>query len=393
VLLSPPPATLQDGKKNAPRSSGKSSRGANHSPTLQAPEMANNKIAQTQTPTSGSSPSGRAAPTFNTSGLFHHGAPAGGSALAKRARRRAISVALSLQLADVTPDERQRRAYLRTVKNCCNTMIQTPAGQITTMYCSHRWCLVCSSIRTARAITSYSPEIGKWKNSQLVTLTIPNVSLTALRGAVKDMLREYYRITQWLQRRHGKARVKMLRSLEVTFSSSRGDAHPHFHILVEGAQVAQDLLSRWLVKFPKANILGQDIRPARAGAEIELLKYAVGLSTDKKGIDGRRQVVPPEALDAIFRAIKGVRLLGAVGFHAAVADDAAPVTDAPVTDGDEPLQVEGATISPVPSEGRTIIWRWSQENRNWLDFETGQFLTDYEPSRHVREFLQQLEGG
>jgi hypothetical protein len=353
--------------------------------------MATPKIASTTGPTSGSAPSGVSRSPFNTSEDFHRaGAPAA-APLVKRARRRAISVALALQLADVTPDERQRRAYLRTVKNCCQTMIQTPAGQITTMYCGHRWCLTCSAIRTARAITSYSPEIGKWKNSQLVTLTIPNVSLTALRGAVKDMLREYYRITQWLQRRHGKKNVKMLRSLEVTFSSSRGDAHPHFHILVEGAQVAQDLLSRWLVKFPKANILGQDIRPARAGAEIELLKYAVALSTDKKGIDGRRQVVPPEALDAIFRAIKGVRLLGAVGFVAAVADDAAPVVDD--ADGDEAIQVEGATISPVPSNGRTIIWRWVQESRNWLDFETGQFLTDYEPSRHVREFLAQLEGG
>jgi hypothetical protein len=246
---------------------------------------------------------------------------------------------------------------------------------------------VCAGIRSATAIDRYAPEVTGWGAKYMVTLTIPNCRLDDLRTRVKGMLTEFSRVTQWLQRKHGRPAVKVLRSLEVTFNQTRYDAHPHFHCLVEGEQVARDMVERWLHRHPEASAAAQDVRAASNTAVLEVFKYAVGLSVDKRGADGTRAPVPAPALDGIYRALRGVRLLGAVGFSALLPEDE-PMEDAEMEDG--ALTPEGETISPVKSD-KAIVWEWSQEAMDWVNPETGELLTGYKPSKRVIDFIKKLE--
>jgi hypothetical protein len=354
------------------------------------------KIAPRPAATSSGSPSGRVhtlgystqAPPSGASQPDASGSPRGLSPLEKRARKKAITVSLANRLAAVTPCPVARRGYERS-RSCCAVMVQGPTGKVITSYCKARFCLVCSSIRSADKIHRYGPELRGWSDKQMVTLSIRNVPATGLRAAVKGMLKEFAVITQWLKRRHGDA-VKMLRSVEVTYNAQRDDVHPHIHIIVAGADIARDLRDRWLFKFPSASIKGQDIRPCFGERpEIELLKYSVNLSVDKKSLDGKRSPVPAEVLDLIYRELRSIRLIGAIGFVS--AREAEPEQDTDT--GEDAVTPSGDTISPVEAEGRTIIWTWSQPDRDWICEDTGQLLTGYVPSRRIADFIIALEAG
>lgn len=97
----------------------------------------------------------------------------------------------------------------------------------------------------ARAIVRYTPETPRWKEPQLITLTVPNVSAEALAGSIGDMLHDLVAIGRAI-RRTDRLPLRALRKLECTCTPDRDGYHPHFHMVVEGLPTAQAMLRCWL---------------------------------------------------------------------------------------------------------------------------------------------------
>ncbi len=240
--------------------------------------------------------------------------------LQKRARSKFFSVPLATSLAELRgPLE---KSYRNTIY-CAHRLVQEGdqlradvaggAGG----YCGNRWCLVCSRVRIARAITRYAPAIEGWRG-YMVTLTIPNVGAAELPGAIEGMHRAFTAAKRAIKRTD-RITFRALRKLECTHNQVRGDFHPHFHVIVDGEAGARALVRRWLEAYPEAVAAAQDVRPCGAGSAKELFKYFTKLVTkvQTKGGAVISRVTPPEALDVIFRAMRG-RRVGApqTGMHA-----------------------------------------------------------------------------
>jgi hypothetical protein len=241
-------------------------------------------------------------------------------------------------------------------------------------YCGNRWCLVCSRVRIARAITRYAPAIEGWRG-YMVTLTIPNVGAAELPGAIEGMHRAFTAAKRAIKRTD-RITFRALRKLECTHNQVRGDFHPHFHVIVDGEAGARALVRRWLEAYPEAVAAAQDVRPCGAGSAKELFKYFTKLVTkvQTKGGAVISRVTPPEALDVIFRAMRGRRVWQPVGFKAP-----------PATDEDAPIGTDGDTEAPE-YRARTV-WTWEQGATDWVDRGTGECLTGYKPAEGFRRFV------
>jgi hypothetical protein len=181
-----------------------------------------------------------------------------------------------------------------------------------------------------------------------------------------------------LKRNH---EVQAIRATEVTYSEERGDFHPHMHVAVRGAAVANALIAEWLERWPNARRVAQDARQASEGAVSELFKYATKLASDKRNADGSRGVVPARALDVIFTALRSLRLWQPVGVRAA-DDDAA--------NDDAEMQTDTGTPA-ITRITESIVWQWNQRARDWVDYSTGECLTCYAPGPAVSALLDLLE--
>jgi hypothetical protein len=290
-------------------------------------------------------------------------------------------------LARVSKDGGMTRAYWRTAQRC-GAVIDQDGGKLRQYWCGARWCPSCNAIRTARAWAAYGPEVDGWAPSAryLVTLTVPNVELEELRETVQAMHRHFAGITKALKWAHGD--VRMIRATECTYSEKqaglgRPAGHPHIHCLVHGKAVAHDLVARWLKRWPSATRKAQHVKLADRGATAELFKYAAKLASDKRDDDGTRRLTPPWALDAMFTALRGLRLWQAVGIRSATADmDADDDTTALRHD-------LGTPAVSRPSE--SVAWTWCPSLTDWVDLMTGECLSDYAPGRATRPFLAKLD--
>lgn len=291
----------------------------------------------------------------------------------KRARRKAVSQPLASALFRVTKSRQMKKAYRRTMETCGQQMTQSD-GTINTNYCGYRWCLICSSIRTARAISAYGAEVQEWESKYLVTLTIPNCSSYLLRPTIKRMTKWFRRSYQALQRKHGK--IQLVRSTEITYSQVRDDFHPHFHVIVKDWEVAHDLVKHWL-KRTNGHNSAQDIRKADNKSVLEVFKYATKLATDTK-TNGKRNPVPAPILDEIFSSIRGLRLLAAVGMKSRLQDEL------------DELELQSGTPAFV-RVNEFVNYEWFQEMRDWVDLETGELLSHYEPTPRADDWIKRME--
>ena len=103
-------------------------------------------------------------------------------------------------------------------------------------FCKDRLCTTCqwrksmrqyhTSLELAREALRRHPTI----RFVFLTLTIPNVSLRGLSGAIDCLFESWQRLTQ---RKEVKSVVKgYLRALEVTYNHERDDWHPHIHAVL-----------------------------------------------------------------------------------------------------------------------------------------------------------------
>jgi len=288
--------------------------------------------------------------------------------LAKRAQAKAITLSLVNQLLKVR-NSPLHESYKRSI-TCGSVLVQT-GKTITTKYCNNRWCLVCNRIRTAKLINGYEKPLKELKDPWFVTLTIPNMSRVKLTGAIDGMITELGRIRETMRKR--KIITIGIRKIEVTYNQEKDNYHPHFHLIIEGEEVARQLHDLWLERYPAARAVGQDIREAKTGTEKELFKYFTKLISKSNG----KACFLPVAMDVIFRAMAGRRVFQPMGIRKEVAEDV-----------DEIQSVEYSDIDPGDK-----YWNWSNEANDWVDQLTGELLTGFTPSPVLQEFLDQIRAG
>lgn len=286
-----------------------------------------------------------------------------------------MSLPLAVSLAELrTPLE---RSYRNTVY--CASLLDQKGGKLTTRYCGNRWCLVCNRLRIARSIRAYLPVVSEWGDKHFVTLTVPNCKAHEL-GSVLDRMHQALTNIKYRIKRADRLPFVALRKLEVTYNPVRRDFHPHFHLVVQGEATARALVARWLGTFPDASEKAQDVRPCDDQTLKEAFKYFTKL-VSKGSKSGQSVAVAPSALDVIFCAMRSRRVYQPMGFRAA-ADDTE-------REGELPTEMGTAAVSRIAED---VLWEWSQQLTDWVDFSTGDCLTGYQPSERFSAFVDTLGG-
>jgi hypothetical protein len=286
----------------------------------------------------------------------------------KRARVKFLTEAMAVGLANV-PASKLTKSYWNTFY--CSSVLHKKGDSLTGKYCKNRWCLVCCRIRSAQLIKQYAPLLESWPEKHLVTLTVPNCSGPNLAATVKEMKAGFDTIRRGFTMQHRRKQratpLQALRKLEATHNPDRDDYHPHFHLVVPDLATANDLRAAWLLQFPAAKWKGQDVRPANAGAAHELFKYFTKLVTTQS----KERFIRLAPLNTIFEAIANQRTFQPFGI---------PKTAEVTTDEEADALAEELNIDAV--------FEWVQAQADWIDKESGEMLTNYQPSPQFRKFVE-----
>jgi hypothetical protein len=271
----------------------------------------------------------------------------------------------------------------------CSYSLMQYGNTFTSKYCKHRWCKICNRVRTAELLNGYERDIKKMESAQFLTLTIPNVPAEILKQSIKEMLATVRKI-QDLRRKKQKPLFQCIRKLECTYNPDRDDFHPHFHFIIDTKNAAKEFQKEWLIYYPNANIKGQDITPAHS--PIELFKYFAKLTSkskkDKKEIHKgklrNQEWHYPKALDIIFQAIKGMRIIQPMGDIKYVEEDI--------------KEIESQTIEGEKYEiHEAAIWKWhrigvegEKFTYDWLNTFTGELLTGFQPTEKEYNYQKRI---
>lgn len=304
--------------------------------------------------------------------------------LTKRARAKYLSynVARKLSMVEGSP---LNKSYINTLF-CCREIIETDTGEMVAKYCKNRWCLVCNRIRTAQLINQYLPTLEQWKDKYFVTLTVPNVSGDQLTPTLERMQTEFRKTVDLYRQRskraatidpHGSGeliydKLAGIRKLEITYNKSRNDFHPHYHLIVKSKDQAQFIVLNWLDRFPTADEKAQDLKPADDNSTKELFKYFTKVVHRPKYHQQGGQsweLYPAAKLDTIFQAMHGKRVFQTFGFT--LPKDPEIIEEKNTDD-----------LKPV------TVWRYVATVTDWIDHDTGEFLTDYKPPDKLRELFK-----
>ena len=278
----------------------------------------------------------------------------------KRAKSKARTDAYLSQLIDLNSPLLYRYKSTLTRGN----VIYQRGKETRSEYCKQRHCQVCSRHMTGHLINGYGEELRNFKDSQFLTLTIPNVSAKNLKSSIEDMVKSFVKIKRRIERRNG-IKIKGIRKIESTFSEKRRDFHPHFHFIIEGKANAEMLLKEWLIDGHKASRKGQDIRKASIGAEQELLKYFA------KMVNG--STFYAKAMDTIFQAVKGKRIFQAFGMTKQIDEE------------NIELKAQGQVHLGIKDDKFTYI----VDYKDWVS-ESGEVLADYTETSKEKEYNKKV---
>lgn len=286
--------------------------------------------------------------------------------LQKKARAKYLTQNLSVMLSNVS-ETPLKKAYINSYY-CGHTLTQE-GRRVKTSYCKNRWCIVCNRIRTAKLINGYQPQIDGLEEPMFVTLTIPNVVAADLKGGITSMLSCFKAIQEKFKRQYQRGSIdwkfKGIRKFECTYNPIREDYHPHLHLIVNGNAAAEALKEEWLARYEGTSCKAQDVKEVTGGVGHELFKYFSKIVTSHKGT--RRVYV--DALDVMFQAMKGMRVFQPFGGLKMVSEE---IED---------------TASYEVEELEDGYAQWSWETCDWVNVQTGEFLTDYVPSEQMNRLI------
>lgn len=284
--------------------------------------------------------------------------------LSKRARGKYLTNGFINRLRGL--DSPLRKGYLNSF--FCSSVLHRKGQKITSTYCGNRWCITCNRIRTANLISGYCEELSALEDPQFVTLTIPGktkgiqIPEDELPQAIEKMISDFRGIVNLIFRKR-KMKVSGIRKLECTYSPHRNDFHPHFHIIINKKENAETLRTEWLKKYPLGNIEANDIRQCDEGSLKEIFKYFTKLLNGKKFY--------PKAQDIMFQAMKGKRIIQPFGAIKKVNED---------------VQELRAEVMDELSSQEEGIYKWQEGKTfaDWIDQDSGEMLTGYEPSEELK---------
>jgi hypothetical protein len=262
-----------------------------------------------------------------------------------------------------------KKKYEQT-KNCASMLFKN-GDKITSRYCGRRWCKICCKIRTGTLLNHYSPILEKLPELQLLTLTVPNVSEIDLKGKIKEMIAACRDIQEG-RRKKKLPKITGIRKLECTYNAKENTYHPHFHFIISGETRAQEFLQAWLNIFPEASILGQDLRPCTTYKELfkYFTKFTSKVGKDKTGKN--LEIHFPQALDNIFAAIEGVRIIQPFGIKII----------------SEEVEPEIAIQDPAFLQLTEGTYYW---NKNyWINLTTAEFIGYFEPEPAKVQFYRKI---
>jgi hypothetical protein len=284
-------------------------------------------------------------------------------AFQKRGKAKYLTNALVFKLVDIG-DSKLNKAYWSTYH--CSSILHLKGDTLTSKYCKQRWCIVCSRIRTAQVIKQYLPAFQEWNNKAFVTLTVPNCTADDLKAVIAAMKTAFDRIRKQMDNdwRRGKRKNPLVavRKLEVTYNPQTKNYHPHFHLIVRDMEVAHDLREKWLGQPLGASWDGQDVRQADNDSCLELCKYFTKLISSHS----EERLIHVDPLDTIFKSVAGERVFQAYKVKASkeLDDDEANALAAE-------LEIEA-------------VYEWSQVLTDWVNQDTGELLTGYQPDNATR---------
>ena len=264
-----------------------------------------------------------------------------------------------------------RDAYIRTIY--CGQELMPVTNEdgkmrLASKRCEGRWCPRCQSIRIAKLIQGYGPALSKLDNLYFVTLTAPTVEGDKLKDQMKAFQDRWRAMTS--DRYWRKNKPIGIRKTECTIRPN-GMYHYHWHIIIQGRDNAEWIVSQWLQRCPEASDLAQDIRPVKQGDWLEIFKYFTKLvaqdkSTGKRFIDFKR-------LDHVMQVMRGKRVYQPFGGLKQVKEN----------------DLEDDLSSVEISEDYHKLWSWAT-GIGYVNYDTGEVLTgDYE----LPKWVEMLAGG
>lgn len=169
--------------------------------------------------------------------------------------------------------------------------------------CGHRWCPACrrafvADLREKLEEANHRKERFAFK---FITLTVRSNSLP-LRQQVTELWKSFRRLRQttlW------KRRVKWgVAVLEVTFSETRGQWHPHIHIIAEAAFIPAKALSR---TWAKANGGSQNCDIKAIKNTSQAIAYVTKYAT--KGTLNESTTQTPERTAELLNSLKRMKTI------------------------------------------------------------------------------------
>jgi hypothetical protein len=313
----------------------------------------------------------------------------------KRAKQKHLSSLIADGLIDYTEELNWRKGmsfeddllfkgFLGMTK--CMSSLTITKDKVTSRYCGHRLCLVCSNIRTGKMLNRFEATYKeKFTDPHFVTLTAPNVPPDKLGQEVKKYLAVYDEIRRtiraYLQRRKEPYRLCALRKLEITWNKQRNDYHPHLHLIVNDEFLANEFRRLWLDKMPEANLKAQHIEKANEKSLKEVFKYVTKFFTEDKKTK-KLKIYPPQVLYQITQALYRVRTFGTINLPKEITEIEA-----------DPIQEDNALeglIQPDKPILYTYVgsphWNWYEADPDSLNADPLVPEYDSKSKRLIRDF-------
>lgn len=277
-----------------------------------------------------------------------------------------------------------RNGYFNSLK-CAEVMYVNADGHLVSKYCKNRWCLVCNRIRTAQYIDAYKPVISAWSEPRFVTLTVRSPYERDLQDVMAKMQDAFVSCVRSIK--YTGAKFEAVRKIECTHNSKAKTYHPHFHVLVNGAEQAGKLSSLWLERCMARGLYAvesaQDVRPVQDSNKslVEMFKYFTKVLPKKaKNVDFVAQ-------DRIFTAFRGRRVVQNYGLSADATKHLREkkIAELPSDDLDLTAQVESGEYRVGSS------FCFDDNLSDWIDYSTGELLTWYVPSKREQRYAFKLD--
>lgn len=295
-----------------------------------------------------------------------------------RGKRKLIAAVVSRDLADIAKSK-GRDDMVNSFWHCyyCQSILKVHDGKSYGYYCKQRFCPICSSIRKAELINKYKPIIEKWDAPYFVTLTVMACKAQGLNNKLKKVKTVFELITKRFKQRYKRGKgikVMGVRSIECNFNPSAKTYNPHIHLIVPNKEVANLLMSSWLMHWGVWEATGghQDKREINDIEHdlVETIKYGTKFFTEPNPRDKKKipRSVYLRAMYNIIVSMRNMKQFHSFGFIL-------------------PKQ----TIEKQPS--RVVVdWRnfeYNLESWDWIDEETGNPLTAYAPDNELIELLNE----